>query len=103
MMRSKNKDDDINKAILEWIVSRKYSGVVDSFLQASSLKIEDATKGDALEKRWSTILTMQKKISDLQTQVNQLKEDLEKAGTAGVSTNGVMKKENESMVRIEMT
>lgn len=95
--RLRNKDDEINKAILEWLISKNYTGAIEAFLTETNIKKEDASKGSALEKRWSTILTLQKKVSDLEAQNKQLKEDLEKSGTGGIS-NGIMKKENESMV-----
>ena len=98
--RTRNKDDEINKAIVEWLITKNYNKTIESFLSETKLKKEDSTKGNALEKRWGTILTMQKKVSDLETQVKQLKEELEKAGTGGSSGGGLIKKENESMVYI---
>jgi len=92
----KNKDEEINKAILEWLVNKNYINSHQAFITETNLKLEDATKGNALEKRWGTILTLQKKISDLENQNKQLKEDLERAGTGGSSE--IFKKENESMV-----
>ena len=101
MDRLKGKDDEINKVILEWMINKNYTSAVDSFINDTGLKKEDASKGSALEKRWGTILTLQKKVSELESQVKQLKEDLEKAGTGGGISTGVVKKENESMVIIK--
>lgn len=98
MERINKKDEEINKAILEWLITKHYDSAVEAFANATGLKQEDASKNNSLEKRWGTILTLQKKISDLEGQVKQLKEDLERAGTEGLS-GGVVKKENESMVR----
>ena len=92
----KNKDEEINKAIVEWLVNKNYINSQQAFLADTNLKLEDATKGNALEKRWGTILTLQKKISDLENQNKQLKEDLERAGTG--DTTEILKRENESMV-----
>jgi cell shape-determining protein MreC len=94
--RTRNKDEEINKAILEWLQNKNYTNAYNSFLQDTKLNAEDATKNNALEKRWSTILTLQKKISDLECQNKQFKEDLDRAGS-GIGPD-VFKRENESMV-----
>jgi platelet-activating factor acetylhydrolase IB subunit alpha len=93
MQSLKNKkEEEINKAILEWLISKNYTKTVDSFLSDAELKKEDATKGSALDKKWSTILTLQKKILDYELQIKQLKEEVELGG-AGVD----VKKINVSM------
>ena len=96
-MDKNKKDEEINKAILEWLSSKKYDKTLEAFLADTKLTKEDATKNNALEKRWGTILTLQKRVSDLENQNKQLKEDLEKIGTGG-SNLDLFKKENESMV-----
>jgi len=98
MNKNKGRDDEINKAILEWLISKNFSNSIDQFLIESGLKKEDSTKGNSLEKRWGTILTLQKKVSDLETQIKNLKEDLERAGSDGLSNGVTSKKENETMV-----
>jgi hypothetical protein len=95
--RINRKDEEINKAILEWLINKNYNKSVEAFLCETHLKNEDATKGHSLDKKWGTILTLQKKITDYEAQIKQLKEDLERGGGGGMA-NGVIKKENESMV-----
>ncbi len=95
MDKAKMKDDEINKAVLEWMISKNYKSAIDPFLAETSLKREEASKGNALEKKWGTILIMQSKISNLEHQVKQLKEDLDKTGPIGsVNTH----KANENIV-----
>ncbi len=94
--RTRNKDEEINKAILEWLQNKNYTNAYNSFVQDTKLNPEDVTKNNTLEKRWGTILTLQKKISDLENLNKQLKEDLDRAGS-GLGPD-VFKKENESMV-----
>jgi hypothetical protein len=96
MDRSK-KDEEINKAILEWLSNKKYEKSREAFTNETGLKLDDATKNNSLEKRWGTILTLQKRVSDLEAQNKQLKEDLDKVGSGG-SNLDMFKKENESMV-----
>ena len=98
MDKAKQKDDDINKAILEWIISKNYKGAIDPFLSETSLKLEDATKGGALEKKWGTILVMQSKISTLEHQLKDLKSDMEKYGGSGGGGEIQANKVNENIV-----
>ena len=77
------------------MLSKNYS--INSFLSDTNLTKEDATKNNFLEKKWNTILSLQKKVNDLQEEIKNLKLELDKAGSLG-STNGFIKKENESMV-----
>ena len=77
----KNKrDEEINKSILEWLLVKNYKSSAEAFMQETNLQISEATKGNKLDKKWGTILSLQKKISELETQVKQLKEELENGG-----------------------
>ena len=90
----KKREDEINKCILEYLILKKYNNSIEPFLKDTGLKQTDATTGNKLEKKWGTLLSLQKKISDLENEVKQLKEDLENGGT-GLSDKA--KKEAESM------
>jgi len=98
MERAKGQDEEINKAILEWLILKNFNNSVESFLSETNLKKEEAAKGHSLEKRWGTILTLQKKVCDLETQVKTIKEDLERSGSDSIGNGGIIKKENETMV-----
>lgn len=89
------RDEEINKCILEWLLNKKYTKSSEAFMQETNLKKEDASKGNKLDKKWGTILSLQKKISDLETQVKQLKEDLENGGANAL--NSQIKKDSEFM------
>ena len=90
----KKREEEINKCILEYLINKKYTNSVDPFIQDTGLNRSDATTGNKLEKKWGTLLSLQKKISDLESEVKQLKEDLERGG-AGLSDKA--KKEAELM------
>ena len=92
-----NKEKEINKAIIEWMKSKNYKKSLEIFTDECGLNISDGTSGNQLEKKWGTILQMQKKLNEQEAYIKQLKEDLEKASFGG-TTNGLVKTSNESMV-----
>ena len=95
--RINKKDEEINKAILEWLITKNYSKSIDALLSDTNMNKEDASRGNSLDKKWGTILMLQKKLTDYEAQIKQLKEELELGGGGGQS-NALVKKENESMV-----
>ena len=90
----KKREEEINKCILEYLINKKYNNSIDPFIKDTGLNRSDATTGNKLEKKWGTLLSLQKKISDLENEVKQLKEDLERGGQ-GLSDKA--KKEAELM------
>ena len=90
----KKREEEINKCILEYLINKKYTNSVEPFIKDTGLNRADASTGNKLEKKWGTLLSLQKKISDLENEVKQLKEDLERGG-AGLSDKA--KKDAESM------
>ena len=98
---SKSKEEDINKAILEWLITKNYNNCIEPFINDTKISKSDATKNNTLEKRWNTILSLQNKTLNLEAQIKQLKEDLDKAQSGGGISNGILKKENESMVKFK--
>ena len=90
----KKREEEINKSILEYLINKNYTNSIEPFMKDTNLNNSDATKGNKLEKKWGTLLSLQKKISDLENEVKQLKEDLERGG-AGLSDKA--KKEAELM------
>ena len=58
--------EDINKCILEWLINRKYESCIEPFLKETGLQKNDASTGNKLEKKWGTLLSLQKKVSDLE-------------------------------------
>jgi len=90
----KKREEEINKCILEYLIVKKYNNSIEPFIQDTGIQRKDASTGNKLEKKWGTLLSLQKKISDLENEVKQLKEDLERGG-AGLSEKA--KKEAELM------
>ena len=90
----KKREEEINKCILEYLINKKYNNSIEPFIKDTGIQRNDASKGNKLEKKWGTLLSLQKKISDLENEVKQLKEDLERGG-GGLSDKA--KKEAELM------
>jgi hypothetical protein len=89
-----SKDSEINKAIAEWLKDKKYEKSFSIFLNEAGIEESVIGKNNTLEKKWGTILTMQKRINDLEAEVKQLKEDNQNRGAGGHN----LKKDNESIV-----
>jgi hypothetical protein len=94
-----NKEKEINKAIIEWMKTKNYKNSLEIFTEECCLQISDATTGNQLEKKWGTIIQMQKKLNEQEAYLKQLKEDLEKASLGG-TTNNLVKNSNENMVKM---
>lgn len=92
------KDLEITKAIAEWVQGIGFSKTFESLLLEANLNNEEIPKTKVLDKKWTTILTMQKKISDLESKIKTMKDEFESSSLQGVSYNN--KKETSiSMVR----
>ena len=74
-----------DRSILGYFKASNYTSAYDSFLSllhstAPNFPLPDASHSDLLEKKWTSIIRMNKRIMDLEAQNQQLKEDLEQAG-----------------------
>ncbi len=74
---------------------KNYTNSVELFLQDEGLQKSDAITGNKLKKKWGSFLSLQKKINDLESEMKQLKEDLENGGGGGLLIKD--KKASESM------
>lgn len=92
----KGKDLEIGKAVLEWLQNLKAEKTANALSEELQISLAESTKGNLLEKKWNTILTLQKKVIDLETQIKTMKEDFERQAVSGL--NGLARKENQSMV-----
>ena len=81
------KDLEIAKAISEWLLNLGYGKSLESFLEETSIKKEDIPKTKVLDKKWTTILTMQKKVNDLENKIKVMKDEYEQASVSGISYN----------------
>ena len=94
-MEPNKQEEEINKAIIEWMINKNYSSAIEPFLTETGIPRESASKDSNLKRKWGMIMRLHQQVKDLETTVKQLKEELIKSGTGG---NGAVHKVNESMV-----
>ena len=91
---NKNREEEINKAILEWLIKKNYSSTIENFLNETGLKADNTAKDNILERKWGTIILLQKKVSDLEIQLKNLSDELSTKSSSSSTT----KKDIESFV-----
>jgi hypothetical protein len=98
MKNLSGKNLDITKSILEWLRDVGCQKSVDTLLEETKLSSSDIPKTKSLEKKWTTIMIMQKKLIEMENKMKSMKEEYEQSSLTGVSYN---KKDNSSsgMVR----
>ncbi|ELR14173.1 nuclear distribution protein pac1, putative [Acanthamoeba castellanii str. Neff] len=85
-MTNKQKES-LNKAVLEYLRSAGFTKTVETF-QEEALVDPDPKSAGLLEKKWTSVLRLQKKIMELESKVTQLQEEVDKGG------GGAAKKQN---------
>lgn len=78
MMLSQRQKDELNKAIADYLLTNNYKDSYDSFLRDTSLPADvcaDKKSSGSLEKKWTTVVRLQKKISELETQLESKKNE----------------------------
>lgn len=83
MSKLNSKDLEIGKAVVEWITNLGFTLTANSLSTELGLTNNDIPKTKVLEKKWTTILMLQKKVLDLESQLKAMKEDIESASTGG--------------------
>lgn len=83
MMISQRHKDELNRAIAEYLSAHNYRQTLDSFLQESEISadelasVADKRNAGVLEKKWTTVVRLQKKIAELEQTVKKRDEELE--------------------------
>jgi len=65
--------DELNTAIIEYLVHNKYFDTADNFKRESNAALPppttDQTKIDILEKKWTSLARLKKQVWDLEKQI----------------------------------
>lgn len=81
-MLSQRQKEELNRAIAEYLASNNYKESYDVFIKETNLPpdaISDKKSAGMLEKKWTTVVRLQKKIVELEQQLE--KKDLEMANS----------------------
>ncbi|CAF2561972.1 unnamed protein product [Rotaria sp. Silwood2] len=81
MVLSEKQKHELNQAIVDYLVTNGYTVSCKEFCREANISInENAEKKDQLEKKWTSVIRLQKKVMDLEL---KLKEALDEATTGG--------------------
>eukprot|EP00002_Diphylleia_rotans_P028036 TRINITY_DN5651_c0_g2_i3.p1 TRINITY_DN5651_c0_g2~~TRINITY_DN5651_c0_g2_i3.p1 ORF type:complete len:156 (-),score=43.20 TRINITY_DN5651_c0_g2_i3:115-582(-) len=75
MVLTAKQKEELNKSILEYLHASGYSGAAKS-LEAEANVQRDVAMDGLLEKKWNSIIRLQRRINELESQVSQLQEEV---------------------------
>ena len=79
MVLTASQKNQLNRDILEYLVKNDYSKAAETFAEEIGISLADVDpEGNKLELKWKSILSLQKKITNLEEQVKNLQDDLSK-------------------------
>ncbi|CAB3403670.1 unnamed protein product [Caenorhabditis bovis] len=74
---SERQKDELNRAIAEYLQIHGYTESFEVFQKEASLSENDVTiRGGVLEKKWSTVLRLQKKVNDLEAKLQEMQKEI---------------------------
>ncbi len=85
-MLSQRQKEELNRAIADYLLTNNYKDSYDSFLKDAQLADDnnsDKKYSGALEKKWTTVVRLQKKISELEAQIDSMKSNENRNGIPG--------------------
>ena len=89
-MLTQTQKKDLNKAILEYLSSQDgFQKTQSAFMEESGLKMDGASSG-LLEKKWTSVIRLQKKLLELEQKNTELQELVKSGGGAIGSTTYVL-------------
>ena len=88
MVLTDKQKEELNKAILEYITNNSFKESAKIFSEESGIKFEKTNfvLSDILEKKWISVVRLQKKIIELETKIEQLNEQITNTSSMPIST-----------------
>jgi len=74
LLLSNRQKEELNKAILDYLNTNGYKETVEALRKEANVELDSKSEG-SLEKKWTSILRLQKKIVELESKVAQLEEE----------------------------
>ncbi|BFZ04715.1 hypothetical protein BsWGS_07754 [Bradybaena similaris] len=76
MVLSQRQKDELNKAIADYLYSNGFQGALEHFQKEAGMTSEIEKKfSGLLEKRWTSVIRLQKKVMDLETKLTEAEEE----------------------------
>ncbi|CAG9312953.1 unnamed protein product [Blepharisma stoltei] len=75
MILTNKEREKLHKAIYSYLLSQNFTTSAQAFMQDASVT-EDPSSSDLLEKKWSSVVRLQQKVMSLQSELDQLKEEM---------------------------
>jgi len=102
MNLTEKQKDELNKAIAEYLNKNNYKNALTAFLEDSNAKYDPSEKSnsalsDVLEKKWISVVRLQKKVLDLETKIEQLNEQMSSSSFSVANKKNLTSKEIESL------
>ncbi|EFA74819.1 putative dynein regulator [Heterostelium album PN500] len=79
MVLTNKQKEELNGAILDYFDSSGYKLTSTEFTKETNIELDPKLKG-LLEKKWTSVIRLQKKVMDLEAKVSQLEEELNNGG-----------------------
>uniref|UniRef100_A0A0B7BGJ0 PAC1-like LisH-like dimerisation domain-containing protein n=1 Tax=Arion vulgaris TaxID=1028688 RepID=A0A0B7BGJ0_9EUPU len=77
MVLSQRQRDELNKAIADYLYSNGFQGALEHFQKEAGMTPEIEKKfSGLLEKRWTSVIRLQKKVMDLETKLSEVEEEV---------------------------
>lgn len=76
MVLTNKQKEELNKAILDYLKTSNLTSTAEAFQKETEIEELDPKKTGYLEKKWTSVIRLQKKVMDLETQISQLKEEI---------------------------
>jgi len=88
MVLTKKQKDELHKAIADYLQSEGFESTLAEFSkEAGVAQGGNGSNQNLLEKKWTSVVRLQKKINELEAKVEQLEEDLAQRGGKKSATN----------------
>ncbi|KAM9969707.1 hypothetical protein ACTFIR_001543 [Dictyostelium discoideum] len=82
MVLTSKQKEELNGSILDYFESSQYKSSFEEFKKETGTELDVKKKG-LLEKKWTSVIRLQKKVLDLEAKVAQLEEELNSGGGRG--------------------
>jgi len=86
MVLTNKQKEELNKAILDYLKTSNLTATAEVFQKETEIEELDPKKTGLLEKKWTSVIRLQKKVMDLETKVSQLQEEIGTKPSRGKTT-----------------